>query len=366
MHTSVISGFLTKHYGRWQRANSKATECSIDDCERPSIGRGWCSTHYGRWQRTGDPLGLLRGKPRSADCSVADEDCDYGSKGRLIKGMCQRHYARMYRSGSVKAFSEKECVNCGTQFVARSRKAITCSRICYSRYVHGRGDKSCVRCGTGISHLVGPVQYCSDDCRAAGRLATEESEGTRPCESCRRPMVVSYALQKYCSTACNAYAQRHPGEQRMVNRGCVICAEPLSDKKVSAKYCSEKCHTRAAYDKKRHRPAELNCELCDAPFRTKMARQRFCNPKCAGAWHKQSRRYAGGPFVEHVSISVLADRDGYVCQLCGNPVDMSLRFPDSGSASMDHIMPVSLGGEHSYANTQLAHLFCNIRKGNRI
>lgn len=34
-------------------------------------------------------------------------------------------------------------------------------------------------------------------------------------------------------------------------------------------------------------------------------------------------------------------------------------------AAVDHIVPLSLGGAHSLENVQLAHLFCNMRKGNR-
>jgi 5-methylcytosine-specific restriction endonuclease McrA len=34
--------------------------------------------------------------------------------------------------------------------------------------------------------------------------------------------------------------------------------------------------------------------------------------------------------------------------------------------TVDHIIPLSKGGAHAVANLQLAHLACNIRKGNRI
>jgi 5-methylcytosine-specific restriction endonuclease McrA len=30
--------------------------------------------------------------------------------------------------------------------------------------------------------------------------------------------------------------------------------------------------------------------------------------------------------------------------------------------SLDHVIPLSLGGDHSMANTQAAHLDCNTRK----
>lgn len=59
------------------------------------------------------------------------------------------------------------------------------------------------------------------------------------------------------------------------------------------------------------------------------------------------------------------ERDGWVCQLCGEPVDRELRAPDPGSASIDHIVPLSLGGDDTPANVQLAHFSCNSGKCNR-
>jgi 5-methylcytosine-specific restriction endonuclease McrA len=34
--------------------------------------------------------------------------------------------------------------------------------------------------------------------------------------------------------------------------------------------------------------------------------------------------------------------------------------------SLDHVIPISAGGEHSKANTQLAHLGCNAKKQAKI
>lgn len=59
------------------------------------------------------------------------------------------------------------------------------------------------------------------------------------------------------------------------------------------------------------------------------------------------------------------ERDEWICQLGGLPVDRSARFPHPRSPSLDHIVPLSKGGDHSRANTQLACLGCNVKKGNR-
>jgi len=68
---------------------------------------------------------------------------------------------------------------------------------------------------------------------------------------------------------------------------------------------------------------------------------------------------------EPVSLLLLAERDDYHCGICGNPVvDMSARRPDPDMPTIDHIIPVTMGGAHNYANTRLAHDICNAKRGN--
>jgi 5-methylcytosine-specific restriction endonuclease McrA len=79
---------------------------------------------------------------------------------------------------------------------------------------------------------------------------------------------------------------------------------------------------------------------------------------------RQARRRARstGPVIRYQDV---AHRYGMVCHLCGLGIDMSLRFPNPFSKSFDHVIPLSKGGAHTLNNIKLAHLRCNIRKGNR-
>lgn len=63
-------------------------------------------------------------------------------------------------------------------------------------------------------------------------------------------------------------------------------------------------------------------------------------------------------FVETVDRDVVYERDGGICQLCDEAI---------GEAKwhVDHVRPLSKGGEHSYANVQLAHARCNLTKGTK-
>jgi hypothetical protein len=53
------------------------------------------------------------------------------------------------------------------------------------------------------------------------------------------------------------------------------------------------------------------------------------------------------------------------CGLCEGELDPGLRHPDPLSKSLDHIIPLALGGTHEASNLQWAHLVCNVRKGAR-
>lgn len=62
------------------------------------------------------------------------------------------------------------------------------------------------------------------------------------------------------------------------------------------------------------------------------------------------------PYQRHLSLSrrgVLA-RDGYSCQYCG-----------ARAETIDHVVPRSRGGEHSWGNLVAACRPCNLRKGSR-
>jgi 5-methylcytosine-specific restriction endonuclease McrA len=70
--------------------------------------------------------------------------------------------------------------------------------------------------------------------------------------------------------------------------------------------------------------------------------------------------------VDDVDLATLYARDGGRCGICRRPVPEKppgKRHPQM--PSVDHVVPLSHGGEHSYANTRLAHLSCNVQRGNR-
>lgn len=112
------------------------------------------------------------------------------------------------------------------------------------------------------------------------------------------------------------------------------------------------------------------CTICGAPF-VKRNRQRCCSVACRKelvareGYAKKRRALEEQRTVEKFTRAEIFDRDNWVCHLCGGPIDRDAKPRTSRAASLDHVIPLSLGGEHSRANTRAAHHGCNARKGNR-
>jgi 5-methylcytosine-specific restriction endonuclease McrA len=69
------------------------------------------------------------------------------------------------------------------------------------------------------------------------------------------------------------------------------------------------------------------------------------------------RYFVRVPYQERAALTRRAvfARDGWACQYCGNPAE-----------NVDHVMPKSLGGLHSWENVVAACRRCNSRKENRL
>lgn len=82
----------------------------------------------------------------------------------------------------------------------------------------------------------------------------------------------------------------------------------------------------------------------------------------------QSRRRARQRGAQHERVERLKafERDGWRCGRCGKKVNGRLKWPHPWCATLDHIVPLALGGDHTYENVQLAHWRCNNEKGHRL
>lgn len=76
--------------------------------------------------------------------------------------------------------------------------------------------------------------------------------------------------------------------------------------------------------------------------------------------HCARRRAAtlGAPVVDRIDRDEIYARDKGCCHLCG-------RKAPRDRWDLDHLIPLSLGGEHTAANVAVSHARCNRSRGNR-
>lgn len=220
--------------------------------------------------------------------------------------------------------------------------------------------KTCIRCQGEIKRAgnFGPSpSYCSADCK---RQAAYERT------------IASGAYAKALDASNEARRNR-----KLPVHTCIRCGSNWTSTHRRSKFCSQNCA-----NKWRDENNELRCTAdgCNRGVQAKGL--------CSMHW-KRAHRAAGlmqnDPWDERRKANYqkrraqklnlpaetilpldVYERDEWVCGLCSLPVDRSLIYPDPSSPSLDHITPLSIGGHHVMGNVQLAHLSCNVRKGNRV
>lgn len=117
---------------------------------------------------------------------------------------------------------------------------------------------------------------------------------------------------------------------------------------------------------------EVECSFCGVALRGAKRKQcgdaecerRYRAERARRYMHERRARLRGNDWERFSPVEVY-ERDGWICGICNKPVDRSTYFPDPMSVSLDHVIPVSLGGPHTRANTRCAHFGCNSNRGNR-
>ena len=85
-----------------------------------------------------------------------------------------------------------------------------------------------------------------------------------------------------------------------------------------------------------------------------------CKPR--GASHYARAKMHGAPAEIGVTLPKLFKRDGGICQICGRPCFYGDNCLADLYPTIDHIIPTSKAGGHTWNNVQLAHRLCNLKK----
>lgn len=163
----------------------------------------------------------------------------------------------------------------------------------------------------------------------------------------------------------------HP--KKIVEFSCEQCGRSCQRKHsaLGNRFCSDDCRNGWFWQKHLIDTSDLRgsrpCQSCGKPFAPDRLGKVHCTKGCRVATQdgvKRARKR--NATVERVSPFRVFERDGWRCQLCGCKTLRSKRGTIHPRApELDHIMPLSKGGEHSYANTHCACKTCNASKNNR-
>lgn len=215
--------------------------------------------------------------------------------------------------------------------------------------------KACSKCDQAIQ-AAGNRRYCSQ-CAEAVRKERDRAKHKaryKP-KSERKP----YQLKKAAAKEC--------GE----------CGMWFSPKVAHQKHCSDKCRNKASNRKgqiERRNSEPRPCGYCGKTFIPEYGslRRSYCSAECGdaarrkvrnGSSHRRRARKYGCQY-EPVSKLQVFERDRWRCYLCGCDTPRHLSGTmEPNAPELEHVVPLSAGGSHSYDNVRCACRRCNREKG---
>lgn len=348
-------------------------------------------------------------KPDEPGCEICGAPTRVSRRGRAPL-RCAEHAIPKARTSTGKCITcgavvvrqkqrgplRKRCAVCDTKW--RVKKMVSCQscgslyeRIDRQKYCSAACEESarsvtagipqnlCAFCLTDISVTVHNKRFCSEKCRAADRNRRRPPTRypERACEVCLAPYAPTYAAQRTCSRSCGVDLKRWVTGS--IGSDSLFCTVRYADclqcgnafiVRWARTCCSSTC--RAEWQKTDARAAlnDKQCVECGVHF-LGTARRRFCSPSCGNraarrtARHRRRensvvrgsdrRRQLTEQRGESFTTLEIANRDGWRCHLCGKKVRRD-------NWSIDHLVPICAGGEHTRVNVAIAHKTCNERR----
>lgn len=213
--------------------------------------------------------------------------------------------------------------------------------------------------GWCVAHYTRWHRYGSPTARVRGEIV----DGCRICPDCKvdKPLDQYNVNQAYCKS-CAKSRRKSQASKPYDPLFCVECGTPFVPHTRRDVCCGRVCGTKRKLRFDRQDAAVRNREKANASTRAWYAANRDRAFASSDAYRARKKN----AFVESVDRLTVYERDNWICQLCDEPIDRVASWPDPSTASIDHRIPLSRGGEHSYANCQTSHLGCNVTKGARM
>lgn len=299
----------------------------------------------------------------------------------LVPGVATRTW-KQYQPRAKRSMS---CGHCGVLFFGNANKRFCSTKCrdrsrpsekkriksvaqCTDRRAKSKYAFACEHCGTpAYRHQNGTAaskgyanRWCSQKCRKASLAVARQQRAEakepkepkpkyspinrHPCEVCG---VLLWRNTQTCSKQCLYKLQSKRAQRaRAVSKSCLGCSIQFCwIWPYRGKFCSDECRDRTTSVAKR-------------------VSKRTYNHMYGKSWRKKAR-IRGVPY-ELVNRIKVFNRDGWRCQICRKPTPRELL--GSGKPrepTLDHRIPITKDGPHTYANTQCACRGCNTWKNNK-
>lgn len=225
---------------------------------------------------------------------------------------------------------------------------------------------TCAHCGVGFVAHQKNKMYCSNRCKVSAWKAAnaDKHAANRRAEQEARPKCSTVVFNK-----CNACAKLFVSKRKRAYccDGCKPKQKSIHVSQIKHSAICKHCGVEFVQRSTGGRPSEYCGDECrDAKNRIIKQLCRAAKRKASGSdsHRRRARRY--GCKYEHVVINKVLERDGYKCKLCGIKTPKHKRGPfDDDAPELDHIVPISKGGPHTYLNTQCACRKCNNLKSDK-
>ncbi len=232
------------------------------------------------------------------------------------------------------------CLKHSKQFGHKKERGPNGSRTIKERQV--RSQVNCKVCGDPFTSTKDNHAYCCQTCRDEGQGRIDREE-------------------KWMQII------RSREQSRKKVRQCVYCGRPFNPAITGRwKYCSTRHYFLDVHGREAPEARVKQCEWCGKEFLSRISKARACkeHAKRLAKWERNLRMQA----VVHVPYSRwdIFQRDQFTCHICGTPIDMRSDAPAPLSPSIDHVIPIVLGGADAEFNVKAAHFICNSKKSGRL
>ena len=276
---------------------------------------------------------------------------DYGD---AIKAKCLKHGFFKTNIRSLKK-NDEACSRCAND--KRRQKVID-------------GKKQCTKCGQQkeVEHfyVLKSKNRLNEQCKECSRERCKTAN--RDIEK-RKVSANRFAWKKRTEEILD----KNISSPISINK-CECCSKVINKKGVNPKrFCSAECGKKYRADTRRGKPLnriikEYQCKKCNTTFVAKAPGHcSTCKDellRITRKAHKKARKISiRKVFVQKVVDLKVFERDKWTCKQCNCKVQKVDIYKDN-AAELDHIVPVSLGGPHSYSNVQTLCRKCNQQKSN--